>query len=228
MNHSILPGRCIPLLSACLCALCGLLAVSGCIAYKAPVISLVRGPEANYLQEGSGLNSRSTNANQQSAKNTAPQLQLENQATAEMASNMEATRTVGLKQGVAQDKAIAQGRDQTSAGQQSTDKSTTGQTGNDTLGVPESTVGTAVKAAAAGATGDAGLTTEKAAAAASLLKQATDVQSYTCPTCQGNGVGADGKACPTCGGKGSISAADSALLKAAPIEPAVPAATTTK
>jgi hypothetical protein len=190
----------------------------GCVGYKneAPLWSWQRGPETFYNQPGSGVQSRTTNGNQQQAKTTAPQLQLENVATADNASNMEATRTVGLKQGVAQDKAVAQGRDDVNSSQQSTGKSTTGHTGSDSIGIPAEAAG-----AATGTTTPA-LTAEKAAAAAALLEKAAALTPSTCPDCNGNGVLGDGKACPKCGGKGTVQIPTATVT---PAEPAVPAST---
>jgi len=208
------------------------LAQVGCIAYHAPVFALVRGPEANYNQDGAGVQSRATQSNGQVAKRTAPQLQLENTATAEMASAMEATKTVGLKQGVAQDKSNAQGRDDVNSAQSSTGKVTTGHQGSDTLGVPDGTVADAAGAAAksaTGGTGTAGLTAEKAAAAAALLKQAAAATPTAalkpqpagagpwapCPLCLQTGLALDDSACPSCKGAGWLAQPEPVVTPAA-------------
>lgn len=77
-------------------ALCG-----GCgIGLRAPGIVVQRGPETNYNQERSGVTSRSTAAQQQVAETTAEQQQQENATTADMPTQAESTRQVGLRQGL--------------------------------------------------------------------------------------------------------------------------------
>lgn len=122
-------------------ALAGLLMVVGCVAYRAPVISYMAGPENMYNQERSGGTSRATNNEQQVADTSQAQTQTANTATADMASNAETTRQVGLKQGQAQTKSTAQGRDDVNAPTTSTGQAPVGHQGSDQLGVPLSGTG---------------------------------------------------------------------------------------
>lgn len=117
-------------LLAALCAGC-----LGCIAYRAPVIVFQRGPETNYNQERSGVQSRSTTAEQQVAETTAEQQQQQNSTDAAMASAVDETRQVGLKQGQAQDVTKATGRDTAGATSGSPTQSPTGQQGGDAVAV---------------------------------------------------------------------------------------------
>jgi len=88
-------------------ALAGVCAVfCGCVAQinlsegRAPQFVVQRGPETNYNQERSGVTSRSTSSQQQVADTTAEQGQTENATTADMPTQAETTRQVGLRQGL--------------------------------------------------------------------------------------------------------------------------------
>ena len=106
----------------------------GCIAYRAPVVSYMSGPENAYNQERSGVQSRATTSAQQTTDAAQAQTQTGNTATADMASNAETTRQIGLKQGQAQTSTTAQGKDQTSGTAASTGQAPVGQNGSDQLG----------------------------------------------------------------------------------------------
>ena len=116
-------------------ALCAVAVITGggCIAYKAPVVSYIRGPEANYNQERSAVMSRSTNAEQQVAETTAEQQQQENTADAIMPTAMDLTSQLGLKQGQGTAQAATAGESNTGA-TLNADQTQQGQAGGDALG----------------------------------------------------------------------------------------------
>lgn len=109
--------------------------LSGCVAYRAPVVSYQRGPEVAYNQERSSVQSRATNAEAQVAETTAAQTQTDNTADSNMPSALDTTKQVGLKQGQAATGTQAQGREAVTGEATSTGQAPVGQQGGDALAV---------------------------------------------------------------------------------------------
>lgn len=109
--------------------------LAGCVAYRAPVIAYIKGPESNYNQERSGTMSRSTGAEQQVADKTQAQTQTSNNTDAAMSTVSDQTKQVGLRQGQAATGTQAAGRESASGTTSSTTQTPTGQQGGDALAV---------------------------------------------------------------------------------------------
>jgi len=105
----------------------------GCVAYRAPNLVFQRGPETNYNQERSGVQSRSTTAEQQVAESTQAQDQTTNSTDATMPTAMDAVKTVGLRQGVAATQTPTQGREQATGTVTGTEQTPTGQSGGQAI-----------------------------------------------------------------------------------------------
>lgn len=127
-----------------LAAVCGL--VAGCIAYRAPVVSYQRGAENAYQQDRNGLTSRSTGNQQQVAETTSEQQQQENTQTADMPTATEATKQLGLKQGLAGTTTKTQG--DASPGTTTSEQVPTGQQGGDATSFGAQPIANADNAAA--------------------------------------------------------------------------------
>lgn len=175
-----------------LAAVCGLAAfmLMGCQMsmkeIKSPQFVMQRGPEVNYNQEGSGVNSRSTGTNQQVAKTAATQKQAGNRFTADMPTAMESTKQVGLKQGQAATTTKTQG--DTSPATTTAEQVPTGQQGGDAVSAGAQPIATADNAAA----NTAGTATNQPAA-----KTLTGpVTTANCAEC-GKELNADGT-CDSC------------------------------
>jgi hypothetical protein len=141
---------------------------AGCIAYRAPVVVFQRGPETNYNQERSGVQARSTTAEQQVAETTAEQDQQANQTDAAMSSAVDETKQVGLKQGQAATGTQTPGRDNVAGSTAGTTQSPTGQEGGDAaaIGQTPTAAGGGGGQGGSGGTSTGGTTTDSKEASA--------------------------------------------------------------